>query len=77
MYSEIDKNKELVNKYSKYELVNIVFLLLKKAKKDREKMNKKVILTDLIKEILSGLSDNKITVEEVKNFLEEENIKIA
>ena len=33
MFLEIDNNKDLLEKYSKYELVNLAFILLKKEKK--------------------------------------------
>jgi hypothetical protein len=72
MFIEIDKNTELLAKYSKYQLVNIAFLLLKKTKKDREKMSKKVILTDLMDEVITKLANNQFTQAEIDFVIEEE-----
>jgi hypothetical protein len=47
-------------------------LLLKKTKKDREKMSKKVILTDLMDEVITKLANNQFTQAEIDFVIEEE-----
>ena len=75
MFVEIEKNKELIEKYSKYELVNIIFMILKKVKKEQEKQNKKVILTDLLDEIILDMAHGRISNEEILKVIEEEKIQ--
>lgn len=72
MLVEIDKNTELLSKYSKYQLVNIAFLLLRKNKKDKEKMGKKIILTELLDDVISKLANNEFSQAEIDFVLEEE-----
>jgi hypothetical protein len=76
MFSEVDKNKDLLEKYSKYELVNLAFILLKKEKKDKEKYGKKIILTDLLSEVMTKLSNSEYSQEYIDQVLADEKVKI-
>ena len=62
MLSEIEKNEELSSKYSKYELVRIVFLLLKEKKRELDKAHKRVELTQLVDQIIEDLGKGTISI---------------
>jgi len=74
MFLEVDMNKDLMNKYSKYEIVNLAFLILKNEKKEKEKEGKRVILTDLVDEVINNLSLGKYSEEYINEVLSKENI---
>lgn len=74
MFLEVDMNKDLMSKYSKYEIVNLAFLILKNEKKEKEKEGKRVILTDLVEEVIDNLSLGKYSEEYINEVLSKENI---
>ena len=73
MLIEIEKNKELSKQYSKYQLVNLVFLLLKKKKQELEKNpTRHIELTTLLNQSITDFAENNISEEEIKKLLEDE-----
>jgi len=75
MFLEVDMNKELMDKYSKYEIVNLACLILKNEKKEKEKDGKRVILTDLVDEVINNLSLGKYSEEYINKILSKENVE--
>ena len=69
MLLEVDMNKELMNKYSKYEVVNLALLILKNEEKEKEKEGKRIILTDLVDEVINKLSLGKYSEEYIDALL--------
>ncbi|MDR0677003.1 MAG: hypothetical protein LBF97_08220 [Elusimicrobiota bacterium] len=69
MFIEVDKNLELLKLYSKYQIVNLAFLLVRKEKKNKERHGAKIIVTDLLSEVITKLSNNEYTKDEIKDAI--------
>ncbi|MCP4482193.1 MAG: hypothetical protein GY817_05325 [bacterium] len=69
MLAAIEKNKELVAKYSKYELVRIVFGLLKIRKEKMDKAHKQIEITEVVDEIITDIANGDVSIEEIDALL--------
>ena len=69
MFTEIEKNKDLLQKYSKYQIINIAFLLLKQEIEDMKKYNQKFIITEVMEKVIEKLANNEYSQEQIDNVI--------
>lgn len=70
--AETFNKMELLNKYSRYYLVNLAFAWAKQiiAKKEKNR-----ILSEIVDEVIADIMEGKISPEEIENILSEKEDK--